>query len=100
MTVHTDHPPISGHGLDGDCLRCAELAEKPIAELDDGNLLRLLHLAVDPNRLALSRSESEAVASAHVLTALERAGRLARLDPQLFVTYLRRQWGVVLEVHR
>lgn len=88
------HPDVHIAGLADDCERCAELAAWPIRDLDDEVLAALVRLAVHPNRLSECRSLTEAVASASVLTALERVGRLAQVAPDAVADYLKTRWSV------
>lgn len=87
--MHAKHPDVHERGLADDCPRCAEMAERPTAECDEEVLRALVELAIRRDRLSRSRSEAEAVASAQVLTALERAGRIAEVAPDLLGRYLR-----------
>jgi hypothetical protein len=87
MTIHNVHPDTHTHGLADDCPRCAEHAENPIRSLDHENLRRIMELAVDQGG---SATYLDQVAAANVLTTLERAGHLARTDPDIFFTYLQR----------
>lgn len=70
MTAHSVHPSIRENGLDNDCPRCIELAERPFHGLDDRNLADLIHRIV--NKLD-SRSVSEAIAMARVTDAMAKA---------------------------
>lgn len=87
MTMHSFHPDTHEHGLADDCPRCAEHAAHPIQSLDHENLRRIMELALDQGRAATYHDQ---VAAAQVLTALERAGHLARTDPDIFFLYLQR----------
>lgn len=92
--MHTHHPP----GLHDDCPRCAEQAEDPFGTLDNENLVALVNLALDRDRLSRGRSETELVAAATVLTALERAGRLAETHPGGVERYLRERWHLRVRI--
>ncbi len=93
MTMHTFHPDTHENGLADDCPRCAEHAEHPIQSLDQENLMRIMAVALDPNRLDGTYSYTDQVAAAKVLTTMEQAGHLARTAPAMFFTFLRR-YGV------
>lgn len=95
MPVHTQHPDVLTHGLDDDCPRCEEIAERPIKELDRTNLRRIMLIATDKNRLAANAlyTTNDLIASAKVLTLMEQAGHLAETGPGLLFEYLKR-WGV------
>lgn len=81
MTMHSIHPDTHTHGLADDCERCAEHAADPLRGLDDENLTRLIHAAVDRSIPPLTYTD--AVASASILTTLEHAGHLYRTAPDL-----------------
>lgn len=89
---HSLHPDIHTHGLADDCPECSDAAEQPWRYLDERALAALVELAATDDRLARARSEAEAVASANVLTQMERFGRLASVAP-VALTYLER-WNV------
>lgn len=92
-TTHTIHEDISSHGLAPGCPRCAEHAENPVRDLDLENLRALVNLAV--NRDIRARSETEAIAAAKVLTAMEQFGRIAEAYPEEALSYLQK-WGITI----
>lgn len=76
MTIHTQHPSISEHGLADGCPRCKEHGEHPFEGLDDTNIERLIDRIADE---ADSRSISEDNAMRVVGKAILRANALYRL---------------------
>jgi hypothetical protein len=90
--MHTSHPDVHEHGLQDGCPRCADHANHPMRDLDDEMLGSLVALAVNPDRFTVGRSETELVAAAKVLTALEHAGHLAEVAPDAVAGYLRDRW--------
>lgn len=73
MTLHTDHPSIPDNGLDDNCPRCTEHAERPFQGLDYRNLSGLVYKAqngVPP------RTTNEAIAMAKVKDAIAYAEAL------------------------
>ena len=65
MSVHNHPPAIREHGLQDDCPRCAEHAERPEMSLDDGNLRNLVERTqgwMSDGENCYPRSETEATA--------------------------------------
>lgn len=93
MTVHSPHQDSHVHGLADGCPRCDEHANNPIPSLDSANLARLIEIAVAEDRIALCSSVNDMVATAQILTVLERVGRLAREHPEAVAEYFER-WGI------
>ena len=94
MTIHTIHEDSHTHGLADDCPRCAEHAEDPVSTLDGINLLRIVRLAVDPDRFANALTETDLVAAAKVLNSLERVGAISRYAPGEVLEFLSRYGSV------
>lgn len=87
---HSLHPDIHTHGLADGCAECEDVAAAPWRYLDERALAALVAIAVADDRLGQCRSETEAIASAAVLTAMERFGRLASVAPTAALIYLDR----------
>ncbi len=93
MTAHAVHPDSHENGLADGCPRCAEHAENPLASLDARNLRELVRRAVEDEP---ARSEAEALATARVREALERAGKIAEVAPVALAHYLAERWRASL----
>lgn len=96
MTTHNHRPMTHTEGLQDGCPRCAEHAEHPIRSLDDGNLLRLVELAIRPEPFLGVRGANEITALARVLDALYEAGPLVRIAPDLCIAYWRETWRAMV----
>lgn len=99
MTIHTIHPDSHTHGLADDCPRCAEHAVDPVLTLDDGNLARIVRLAVNLDRHSTYLTHTDLVASTVVLNILERVGHVSRVAPQELAGFLSR-YGTHAELSR
>lgn len=95
-----NHYEIDVHeaGLQDGCPRCAEHAEHPLRDLDDRMLRDLIELATSPRRSERVRSETEAIAAANVMTALERTGKLCEVAGEVVAEYLRDRWHLEADI--
>jgi hypothetical protein len=98
--LHVGHPDIHEAGLADGCPACEQIALDPIGHLDEDALLALIQQAVSDDRLAQGRSRNELVASAAILTVLERVGRLASVAPEPVAAYLRDRWRLHAQIER
>lgn len=97
--MHVPHGDIHTDGLFDDCPGCAEIAENPIREADSRLLKQLVELAADRERLVKGRSETELIASAKILTHLERTGRVCEVAGDVVATYLNERWHLGAEIN-
>jgi hypothetical protein len=95
---HVQHGDVHEVGLQDDCAGCADIASDPLAAADDRLLSGMMQLAArgmarfgDPRW-----SDTHLEAVARVLTAMERAGKLAATDEDVLVRYLNDTWRVRL----
>lgn len=87
--THVFHPDVHTHGLQDGCAECGASAENPLAFLDDAMLGDLVRRVTGD---ATARSTAEAVAMDRVREALNRFGRLAKIESRA-LSWLPR-WGV------
>lgn len=90
--THRPHPDVHTDGLADDCDGCFALANDPLGLADAGLLRRWIDKVIPADR-DLDGSGNELLARAHVLTALERAGKLLSTHPAGCVEYLSR-WRI------
>lgn len=90
--MHVCKVDIHEAGLQDNCPGCEDLASDPINRCDDRILSALVALATENDRLSKCRTNAEGIASAQVLTALERTGRLVEASPGGVEAYLRERW--------
>lgn len=95
---HRAHGDVHEVGLQDHCEGCAELAEDPLGRADTLLLEQLTVLAIDRERLAKIRSTNEGVATAQILTTLERVGKLAEVSPAAVQSYLRERWRLQVRI--
>lgn len=91
--MHTCRVDLHEAGLQDGCPACEEHAANPLRDLDETMLRYLVRLAIlGSDRFAVGRSDTELVAAAKVLTALELFGSLAEKAPAEVATYLADRW--------
>lgn len=94
---HSSHQDVHTHGLADNCDRCAEHAEHPWRDLDEEVLRDLVERATARDRFSLMRSETEGIAMAKVIDALDHVGKLFEAAPVAVVDDLVRRWHAPIE---
>lgn len=95
--MHTYHPDVHAVGLVDGCPACAEIAENPPGNCDEGLLRQIVAAAVAVPR-EIPPGETQAIAVANVLNTLERVGRIAEAAPDLLERYLRERWHLRVRI--
>ena len=98
--MHTCGVDFHDEGLQDGCVGCRALASNPTVQMDDRLLIHTIDLAVSRERLDRCRSDNEALASALVLTVLERAGKILSTSPAAVTDYLASRWRVPVHLDK
>lgn len=94
---HTIHEDIQTHGLADGCPRCEEHAYNPWRDLDDTVLRDLVERATQANRFDLMRSDTEGIAMAKIVDAIDHIGILMSAAPADVVEDLVNRWRAPIE---